>query len=251
MENRISNLFDTYVCRSSNDVIADSYYFIDLYDSKELEETSIFQTCAWFNEDYSGKINRSMEKFNESFYNLIEDAFPYWVAFKPSMGPSSAADHFRMFMINYLLSEEIGITDKLSKLNVILNHVRMVIDFKPELLKEYFDDFSEIHVSVIPTIHYHEEHDIINITTEARLYLKRKDLKRKDLKKTEIRFLGGAKTDSFASNRSTLIELLYSQYALGDSLIINLLFPSDFSCMDSLLMRKINNLREILKEYVS
>lgn len=241
METRSCNLFDIYACRSSDDVIAGTCYFIDLDDNKETEETSIFQTCDWFSE--SGKSNRSIEEFNKSFYNLIEDAFPDWSAFKPCTDASTAVDYFRMFLINYLLPDEIGITDKLSKLNVILNHVRMVINFK---LKEYFDNFSEIHISIIPTFHYYEENDIVNITTEARLYLKRKDLK-----KTEVRFLGGAKTDSFISNRSALIELLYPPHVLGDSLIIKLLFPSDFSCIDSLLSRKINNLREILKEYVS
>lgn len=242
METRTCNLFDTYVYHSSDDVIAGTCYFIDLDDSKETAEgTSIFQTCAWFTE--SDLSDRSMEKFNKSFYSLIEDAFPDWAIIKPGTDASTAVDYLRLFLINYLLPDEIGIKDKLSKLNVILNHVRMVINFK---LKDYFDNFSEIHVSVIPTIHYHEEHDIINITTEARLYLKRKDLK-----KTEVRFLGGAKIDSFASNRSALIDLLYPPHVLGDSLIIKLLFPSDFSCIDSLLMRKINNLREILKEYVS
>ena len=243
METRTCNLFDTYVYRSSDDVIADSYYFIDLDDDKETEETTIFQTCTWFSEGYSGKVDRSIEEFNKSFYNLIDDAFPDWATIKPCTDASTAVDYFRLFLINYLLPDEIGIKDKLSKLNVILNHVRMVINFK---LKEYFDNFSEIHISIIPTICYYEENDIINITTEARLYLKRKDLK-----KTEVRFLGGAKTDSFASNRSALIDLLYTPHVLGDSLIIKLLFPSDFSCIDSLLMRKINNLREILKEYVS
>lgn len=250
MENRTCSLFDMYACRSSDDVIADSYYFIDLDDNKEREETSIFQTCNWFNEEYSGKTNRSIDNFNKSFYNSVEDAFPDWAVIKPNMSASStAADYFRMFLTNYLFMDKIGITDKLSKLNNVLNHVRMVIDFKSKL-KEYFNNFTGIHISVTPTINYKGENDIVEIIATANLYLKSKDLK-----ETETRLLGAATTDCFASSRLTLIELLSTKLSklrmFDDSFIIKLLFPQDYSCIDSLLNRKFNNLRDILKEYVS
>jgi len=250
MENRTSSLFDIYVCRSSEDIIADSYYFIDLDDDKEKQETTIFQTCTWFGEGYSGKVSRSIKDFNKFFYTSVEDAFPDWAVTKPNMSDSStAADYFRMFLINYLFLDKIGITDKLSKLNDILNHVRMVIDFKARL-RNYFNNFTGIHISVIPTINYQEENDIVEIIATANLYLKSKDLK-----ETEIRLLGAATTDCFASSRLTLIELLSTKQSkvkiFDDSFIIRLLFPRDSPCIDSLLNRKFNNLREILKEYVS